>query len=92
MSAGSLTESNTATRDGATALTDWPIFYLVPALSGHYLLTHPRRGFVSLAPFLAAASGLASSSLSSLAWLMKTSKCSSLFVVLGRLIVVSEID
>ncbi len=38
------------------ALTDWPIFYLVPALSGHYLLTNPRRGFVSLALLLAAAS------------------------------------
>jgi len=38
------------------ALTDWPIFYLVPALSGHYLLTRPRRGFVPLAPLLAAVS------------------------------------
>jgi len=38
------------------ALTDWPIFYLVPVLSGHYLLTRPRRGIVSLVPLLAAAS------------------------------------
>jgi len=38
------------------ALTDWPIFYLVPMLSGHCLLTRPRRGFVPLVPLLAAAS------------------------------------
>jgi 4-amino-4-deoxy-L-arabinose transferase-like glycosyltransferase len=43
---------------GLGALTSWPIFYLVPLLSIHYLLSQPRRALARLLPFLVVATVL----------------------------------
>jgi hypothetical protein len=33
------------------ALTDWPAFYIVPVIAGHYALTRPWRRWVWMVPF-----------------------------------------